>query len=89
MLDITVQLNTNITNEISDARVVKLEALAETGRPWLPGWRNYVEWPGAHHDRFYHRRRRTVMADMFGDGELSDDGDAIEWTGITTDGRSI
>ena len=26
MLDITVQLNTNITNEISDARVVKLEA---------------------------------------------------------------
>ena len=28
MLDITVQLNTNITNEVSDARVVKLETEA-------------------------------------------------------------
>ena len=28
MLEITVQLNTNITNEISDARVVKLETAA-------------------------------------------------------------
>ena len=41
MLDITVQLNTNITNEISDARVVKLED--EATPHWLPGWRNCLD----------------------------------------------
>ena len=42
MLDITVQLNTNITNEVSDARVVKAAEAKTTPRTWLPGWRNYV-----------------------------------------------
>ena len=87
MLDITVQLNTNITNEISDARVVKLE----DRRTWLPGWRNYVEWPPMNSAAatFTIGRDGTVAAANFGDGELSDDGDAIEWTEIATSGLNL
>ena len=45
MLDITVQLNTNITNEISDERVVKLE---DGDRTWLPGVAELRWWPTMH-----------------------------------------
>ena len=44
MLDITVQLNTNITNEISDERVVKARS-SRAEAPSYQEWRNYVGWP--------------------------------------------
>ena len=85
MLDITVQLNTNITNEISDARVVK--AVDGEGPPSYQDGGIMLNGQTLTGDDF--TITGTVEAAMFGDGELSDDGDAIEWTQIATAGINL
>ena len=86
MLDITVQLNTNITNEISDARVVK--AVEAAAPPSYQDGGIMLNGQTLSGDRVYHRRNGRGGHD-FGDGELSDDGDAIEWTEIATTGINL
>ena len=86
MLDITVQLNTNITNEVSDARVVKA-----TDGDEAPGYQDggiTLNADNLNVDGDIYRQRLTPIRPRynFGDGELSDDGDAIEWTEIPTSG---
>ena len=82
-LDITVRLNTNITNEISDARVVALE----TARTW-PTRDGGIMLEADELNRRDICRQRSLMkyiaVMVFGDGELSEDGYAIEWTEIPT-----
>ena len=88
MLDITVQLNTNITNEVSDARVVK----AADGDV-APGYQdggivlNADELGGS--GESFTVTTTEVLAANFTDGELSDDGNAIEWTEIPTSGLNL
>jgi hypothetical protein len=79
-LNITLELNTNITNEVSDARVVKLEADA-------PGYQDGGIWLDANDlDPDFTVGSGPITAAMFGGGELTEDGDAIEWTKIATTG---
>ena len=86
-LDITVQLNTNITNEISDARVVT----AVVGdADDLIGYQEGGIVLDAHS-----LTQGTFAEDddlpiaNFGDGELTEDGTTIEWTKIATTGLNF
>ena len=84
MLDITVQLNTNITNQISDARVV---TAAEGGVDAPIGYQDggiRLVAKDLTSPNFMIGPPFVVTEENFGDGELSDDGDAIEWTEIDT-----
>ena len=79
-LDIAIELNTRITNEIKDDRnvVVETEALDyESGGIDLVG--DELPTSGA----FVPANQTDIDADdMFGDGELSEDGTTIEWKEI-------
>ena len=87
-LDITVELNTNITNEVSDARVVK----AADGDD-APGYQdggialNADELGGS--GETFTVTTAEVPAMNFGGGELTEDGDTIEWTKIATSGLNL
>ena len=85
MLDITVQLNTNITNEISDERVVKAD-LTEA-----PGYQEGGIMLEAFNldETSFTVNQTPVPAINFGGGELTEDGDAIEWTEIATSGLNL
>ena len=77
-LDITVELNTHITNAIGDDAVVKLETAPLT---YESGGIDLV----AHEAD----SNQPITDDKFTDGELSDDGNAIEWTEIPADGVNL
>ena len=74
-LKIAVELNTRITNAIGDDAVVKLETAPLT---YESGGIDLV----AHEAD----SNQPITDDKFTDGELSDDGNAIEWTEIPADG---
>ena len=83
-LNITLELNTNITNEISDERVVNA-VLTEA-----PGYQDGGIWLDANDlDSDFTVGSGTIAAAMFGGGELTEDGDAIEWTKIATSGINL
>ena len=77
-LKIAVELNTRITNAIGDDAVVKLETAPLT-----------YESGGI--DLVAHKAdsNQPITDDKFTDGELSDDGNAIEWTEIPADGVNL
>ena len=77
-LDITVELNTHITNAIGDDAVVKLETAPLT---YESGGIDLV----AHEAD----SNQPITDDKFTDGELSDDGNAIEWTEIPAGGVNL
>ena len=83
MLDITVRLNTNITNEISDERVV----LREDDAPDYQDGHIMLEANDLDGATF--TIGGTFAATNFGGGELTEDGDAIEWTEIATTGLNL
>ena len=77
-LKIAVELNTRITNAIGDDAVVKLETVPLT---YESGGIDLV----AHEAD----SNQPITDDKFTDGELSDDGNAIEWTEIPADGVNL
>ena len=77
-LKIAVELNTRITNAIGDDAVVKLETAPLT---YESGGIDLV----AHEAD----SNQPITDDKFTDGELSDDGNAIEWTEIPADGVNL
>ena len=84
-LKIAVELNTRITNAIGDERVVKLETAPLT---YESGGIDLV----AHEldaDSAFADSSQPITDDKFTDGELSDDGNAIEWTEIPADGVNL
>ena len=83
-LNITLELNTNITNEVSDARVVALEDAA-------PGYQDggIMLDPDTLSATFAVVDDDVIAAAAFGGGELTEDGDAIEWTEIATSGLNL
>ena len=84
-LDIAVELNTHITNAIGDDAVVKLETAPLT---YESGGIDLV----AHAldaDAAFADSNQPITDDKFTDGELSDDGNAIEWTEIPADGVNL
>ena len=87
-LDITVQLNTNITNDLDDARVVIAKDGDEIAGP--PGYQDGGILLDADqlNASFSFEADTTISAANFGDGELTEDGDAIEWTDIPTSAGS-
>ena len=82
-LDITVRLNTNITNDISDARVV-IVWTAMASRTLLATRMAELCWTPINSIGMTFTTGATIAAANFGDGELTEDGDAIEWTDIPT-----
>ena len=72
-LKIAVELNTRITNAIGDDAVVK------------PKPTHLREWRNRRSGLF----NQPITDDKFTDGELSDDGNAIEWTEIPADGVNL
>ena len=84
-LKIAVELNTRITNAIGDDAVVKLETAPLT---YESGGIDLV----AHEldaDAAFADSNQPITDDKFTDGELSDDGNAIEWTEIPADGVNL
>ena len=84
-LKIAVELNTRITNAIGDDAVVKLETVPLT---YESGGIDLV----AHEldaDAAFADSNHPITDDKFTDGELSDDGNAIEWTEIPADGVNL
>ena len=84
-LKIAVELNTHITNAIGDDAVVKLETAPLT---YESGGIDLV----AHEldaDSAFADSNQPITDDKFTDGELSDDGKAIEWTEIPADGVNL
>ena len=85
VLKIAVELNTRITNEISDERVVKLETTPLT-------YRSYGIDLVAHeldeNSRFADSNQ-PITDEKFGNGGLSEDGTTIEWTEIPADGVNL
>ena len=84
-LKIAVELNTRITNAIGDDAVVKLETAPLT---YESGGIDLV----AHEldaDAAFADSNHPITDDKFTDGELSDDGNAIEWTEIPADGVNL
>ena len=80
-LNITLKLNTNITNEISDERVVK----AEDGDD-APGYQDGgIRLNADELNATFAVTTSGITTAMFGGGELTEDGDAIEWTEIDTE----
>ena len=77
-LKIAVALNTHITNEVSDGRVVKLET---TPLAYESRGIDLV----AHEldaDSAFADSNQPITDDRFGNGELSEDGTTLEWTEI-------
>ena len=86
-LEIAVELNTRITNEISDERAVKLETAPltyESGGIYLVA--HELDADAAFADS---NQNQAITDDKFTDGKLSDDGNAIEWTEIPADGVNL
>ena len=86
-LEIAVELNTRITNEISDERAVKLETSPltyESGGIYLVA--HELDADAAFADS---NQNQAITDDKFTDGKLSDDGNAIEWTEIPADGVNL
>ena len=86
-LKIAVELNTRITNEISDERAVKLETSPltyESGGIYLVA--HELDADAAFADS---NQNQAITDDKFTDGKLSDDGNAIEWTEIPADGVNL
>ena len=84
-LKIAVELNTHITNAIGDDAVVKLETAPLT---YESGGIDLL----AHEldaDAAFADSNQPITDDKFTDGELSDDGNAIEWTEIPADGVNL
>ena len=84
-LKIAVELNTRITNAIGDDAVVKLETAPltyESGGIDLVA--HELDAAAAFADS-----NQPITDDKFTDGELSDDGNAIEWTEIPADGVNL
>ena len=84
-LEIAVELNTNITNEISDERAVKLETAPLT---YESGGIDLVAHP-LDADSAFADSNQPITDDKFGNGGLSDDGTTIEWTEIPADGVNL
>ena len=84
-LNITLELNTNITNEISDERVVKAEDGDVPGGYQDGGIRLNAD----NLDTDFTVDNSPITAAMFGGGELTEDGNAIEWTEIATSGVNL
>ena len=81
-LNITLELNTNITNEISDARLVALEVVADNA---APGYQEGgIVLDANDLTSAFAIDTTPITAAMFGGGELTEDGNAIEWTEIAT-----
>ena len=84
-LKIAVELNTRITNAIGDDAVVKLETTPltyESGGIDLVA--HELDAAAAFADS-----NQPITDDKFTGGELSDDGNAIEWTEIPADGVNL
>ena len=79
MLDIAIQLNTRITNEIEDDRDVVLETEA---LDYKSGGINLVGAGLPDTGTTFDPASDPITADMFGDGELSEDGTTIVWEEI-------
>ena len=77
-LKIAVELNTRITNAIGDDAVVKLETAPLT---YESGGIDLVA-PELDAAAAFADSNQPITDDKFTDGELSDDGNAIEWTEI-------
>ena len=83
-LNITLELNTNITNEISDARVVKAaDGDADDAIGYQEGG---IVLDANPLNEDFGVTTTGIDAAMFGGGELTEDGNAIEWTKIATTG---
>ena len=85
-LDITVRLNTNITNSLNDDRVVKLTAMVDMG--YADGGITLVANQLIDINDMgtagFAATNQSITDENFGNGELSEDGTTIEWTGIPT-----
>ena len=88
-LNITLELNTNITNEISDARLVALEVVAENAAPGYQEGGIVLDANDLTTSFAIDDDDAEIEATAFGGGELTEEGNAIEWTEIATSGINL